>query len=37
MPNEQLFSYFIARTSCISMRWWWCLPCTRPIHWVGYQ
>jgi len=23
MPNEQLFSHIMARTSCIASRWWW--------------
>jgi len=29
-PSEQYFSYIMARTSCISMRWWWYLSWTRP-------
>jgi hypothetical protein len=24
-PTQQFFSYIMARTSYISMRWWWCL------------
>jgi len=28
-PSEQFLSYIMARTSCISKRWW-CLLCTRP-------
>jgi len=28
-PNEQFVSYIMARTSHISMRWWWCPLCTR--------
>jgi len=31
MPSEQFFSYIMARTSYILMRWyWWCPLCTRP-------
>jgi len=29
MTSEQYFSYIMARTSYISMRWWWCPLCTR--------
>jgi len=31
MPNEQ---FFMARTSYILMKWWWCPLCTRPTRWV---
>jgi len=27
-PSDQFFSYIMVRTSCILMRWWWCLFCT---------
>jgi len=30
MPSEQIFNFIMVRTSCISIRWWWCLLCTRP-------
>jgi len=40
MPNEQDFSYIMARTSYILRRWWWwwwrCLLCTRPTSWIGF-
>jgi len=36
MPTQQFFSYIIARTSQISMRWWWGLLCTRPTRLVGF-
>jgi len=26
----------MARTSNISMRWWWCLLCTRPTYLAGF-
>jgi len=29
-PSEPFFSYIMGRASCISMKWWWCLPCTKP-------
>jgi len=29
MPSEQFFSYTMARTRYKTMRWWWCLLCTR--------
>jgi hypothetical protein len=29
MPNEQYFKYIMMRTNYISMRWWWCVLCTR--------
>jgi len=32
--NEQSFSYIMAITSYILMRWWWCPLCTRPTRWV---
>jgi len=30
--SEQSFSYIMAITSYILMRWWWCSLCTRPTH-----
>ena len=31
MPSEQYFSHIMARTSYISIKWWWwCSLCTRP-------
>jgi len=35
-PSEQFFSHIMARTSYISMRWWWSMPSTRPTHLVGF-
>jgi len=26
----------MTRTNYISMRWWWCLLCTRPTCWLGF-
>jgi hypothetical protein len=34
--NSAIFSYFLARTSYFSMRWWWGTLCTRPPRWVGF-
>jgi len=34
-PIEQCFSYIIARTSYILMKWWWWRFCTRPTRWAG--
>jgi hypothetical protein len=34
--SEQFFSYILAGTSYISMRWWWCLLCTRPTSLVEF-
>jgi len=34
--GEQFFSYILARTNYISVRWWWCLFCTRPTCWLGF-
>jgi len=33
-PSEHIFSYIMARTSYISMRWLWDPLCTRPTRWV---
>ena len=30
------FSYTLARTSCISMMWWWCSLCTNQMHLVWF-
>jgi hypothetical protein len=30
-PTQKYFIYIMARTCYFSMRWWWGLPCTRPI------
>jgi hypothetical protein len=35
-PNEQFFSYFMARKIYIAMRRWWCLLCNRPTPLVGF-
>ena len=35
--SEQIFSYTMARTSWISMRWRWCPLCTRSTCLVDYQ
>ena len=32
MPSEQVFSHIMAITSYITMRWWWCLLCTKSTH-----
>ena len=32
MHSKHLFSYMTERSSYISMRWWWCLFCTRSTH-----
>ena len=31
VPSEQFFNYFMARTSYVSMRWWWRHLYTRPL------
>ena len=36
MPNQQFFSYIMARTSWFSMRWWWDPICTRPARLFGF-
>jgi len=35
-PCELCFRYIIARTSYISMRWWWCSLYSRPTCLVGF-
>jgi len=36
-PNEQFFSYIMARTIYVLIRWWWwCLLCTRTTCWIGF-
>jgi len=35
-PNEQFVSNIIARKHYISMRWWWCLLCTRSTRLAGF-
>ena len=35
-PIQQFFSYIMARTSYLSMRWWSDPLCSRPTHWVGF-
>jgi hypothetical protein len=32
-PKKQLFSHILAKTSCISMKWWWGPLCTR-LSWI---
>jgi len=32
MPSKQFFSYILARTNFISMRWWWGPLCIRTTH-----
>jgi hypothetical protein len=34
--NEQFFSYIMARTNYILMRWWWCPLCSRPTHLLDF-
>jgi len=34
--SEYFVSCIMARTSFISMRWWWCLLCTGPTCIVGF-
>jgi len=29
-PTQQFFSYIMAGTNKVSMKWWWGLLCTRP-------
>ena len=35
-PSEQFFSHIMARRKYISMRWKWCLLCTRPRRFFGF-
>jgi hypothetical protein len=35
-PIQLFFSYIMARTGWLSMRWWWILPCSRPTRWVEF-